>query len=135
MGFVDEIKAKAAAAINQPGADWFTIAKGAYQLLETQGGISKIAETFQQKGLGDIVQSWISTGKNLPISVEQIKSVLGADRLAELSQKTNLPLEQIAGKLTEVLPKLVDGLTPNGTVPAELPGADALSKLLGNKLN
>lgn len=41
------------------------------------GGIGGLVSAFQKNGLGDVVASWISNNTNLPISAEQIQSVLG----------------------------------------------------------
>lgn len=37
------------------------------------GGLAGLVQLFQKNGLGEIVNSWVSTGKNLPISADQIK--------------------------------------------------------------
>jgi uncharacterized protein YidB (DUF937 family) len=104
-------------------------------LLEQQGGISGLIEKFQQGGLGEIAQSWIGTGDNLPISAEQIQSVLGNETVANIAAKFGVDPEQAAGQLSSVLPQLIDGLTPNGQVPEG--GSDLLSaglSLLKGKL-
>ena len=38
-------------------------------------------QQFHDKGLGDVVNSWVSTGQNLPISADQIKSVLSNEHV------------------------------------------------------
>jgi uncharacterized protein YidB (DUF937 family) len=104
-------------------------------LLEQQGGISGLIEKFQQGGLGEIAQSWVGTGNNLPISAEQIQSVLGNETVANIAAKFGVDPEQAAGQLSSVLPQLIDGLTPNGQVPEG--GSDLLSaglSLLKGKL-
>ena len=45
------------------------------------GGLEGIIQSFQQVGLGEIVNSSGSTGQNLPISAEQIQSELGGASL------------------------------------------------------
>ena len=38
-------------------------------LLQNQpGGLAGLVKTFQSKGLGDIANSWVGTGANLPVS-------------------------------------------------------------------
>jgi uncharacterized protein YidB (DUF937 family) len=85
------------------------------------GGLQQLISSFQQKGLGDIVGSWISTGANKPISPDQIQQALGPDQLGSLSRQTGLDLGALTSQLSSVLPGLVDKLTPDGNVPA--PGA------------
>ena len=89
------------------------------------GGLQGLIQSFQQGGLGDIVNSWVSSGQNLPISAEQIQSVLGGSGLQELAAKLGISPAQASGSLAEMLPQMVDKMTPNGEVPQ---GGDLLSQ-------
>ncbi|WP_373974406.1 YidB family protein [Chitinibacter sp. SCUT-21] len=95
-------------------------------LLESHGGISGLVEKFQNGGLGEIAQSWVSTGGNLPISEEQIQAVLGNETVANLAEKFGVDPQQAASSLTTLLPQLIDGLTPDGEVPTQ-DGGNVLS--------
>ena len=81
------------------------------------GGLAGLVQLFQQGGLGEIVNSWVSTGKNLPISAEQIQSVLGGSSLQDIAAKLGVGQQQASGSLAELLPQIVDQLTPNGQLP------------------
>ena len=81
------------------------------------GGISGLQKMFQEKGLGGIVSSWISTGQNLPISNDQLSSVLHSDALQQIAQKYGIDPSQLTSVMSSVLPGVVDKLTPNGQVP------------------
>jgi uncharacterized protein YidB (DUF937 family) len=81
------------------------------------GGLGGLVQSFQQGGLAEVVNSWVSTGQNLPISAEQIQAVLGGSTLQGLAEKLGMSHEQIAGGLATILPQVVDHLTPNGEVP------------------
>jgi len=81
------------------------------------GGLQGLIATFQQGGLGEIVNSWVSTGHNLPISAEQIQSVLGGSSLANIAAQLGVSQEHASGSLAEILPQLIDTMTPNGSVP------------------
>lgn len=82
------------------------------------GGLAGLVQAFQNGGLGEIAKSWVSTGQNLPISAEQIQSVLGNSGLLQnLASQFGLNSEQVSGQLAELLPQVVDKLTPNGTIP------------------
>lgn len=91
------------------------------------GGINGLVSAFQKNGLGDIVASWISNNTNLPISAEQIQSVLGQGPLQDLATKTGLSSSEVASSLSEHLPGLVDQLTPNG----QMPNGDLMAQGLG----
>ena len=88
------------------------------------GGLGGLAETFKNKGLGDIMSSWISTGQNLPISSGQIQQVLGSDLVQQFAKKLGASNEDVSGGLASLLPGLIDKLTPNG----QLPGKDVLEQ-------
>jgi uncharacterized protein YidB (DUF937 family) len=90
------------------------------------GGISGLQQLFQQKGLGGIISSWIGTGQNLPISAEQLQSVLHCEALQNIVAKTGMDQAQVASVLSQMLPHVVDQLTPNGQVPE----ASALSQMM-----
>jgi len=81
------------------------------------GGLGGLIQAFQDKGLGDLAASWVSTGRNLPISADQLSSVLGSDQIAQLAEKFGLSHGDAASHLTELLPQVVDKLTPNGQLP------------------
>lgn len=82
------------------------------------GGLQGLIAKFQQGGLGDVVSSWVGKGENLPISGEQLSSVLGSDALSGLASKFGMDGNALAGQLSSVLPGLVDKLTPDGQAPA-----------------
>jgi uncharacterized protein YidB (DUF937 family) len=103
------------------------------QLLNGAGGLQGLLQKFEQAGLGHIVQSWIGTGQNLPISPQQLQQVLGSGQVQQIAGKLGLSPDVLAQQLSHVLPHVVDGLTPNGQMPAGdvLGGAlGALKKLL-----
>ncbi len=87
------------------------------------GGIGGILSAFQGGGLGHIVESWISTGANLPVSAQQIEQVLGSGKIAALAQSAGLTPDVVKAKLTEYLPLIIDKLTPDGKIPANVHGA------------
>ena len=89
------------------------------------GGLEGLVSAFQQGGLGEIVNSWVSTGQNLPISAEQIQSVLGGSSLSGLAAQLGVSPEQASGSLADMLPQLIDQMTPNDLVPQ---GGDLLTQ-------
>ena len=89
------------------------------------GGLGALVSQFQQGGLGDLIGSWVGTGQNLPISAEQLQGVLGSDQIAAFAQQFGLSHSDAASQLSELVPQVVDRLSPGG----ELPGADALGDM------
>jgi uncharacterized protein YidB (DUF937 family) len=96
-------------------------------------GLGGLVSKLQQAGLGDVVNSWISTGQNLPVSAGQLHAALGSDTLGPLARQLGLGEGDLASGLAALLPQVVDGLTPNGQMPSggATPG---LAGLIGSLL-
>lgn len=86
-------------------------------LIERHGGIQGIVDQFEKQGLGATVQSWISNGPNQPVTTEQLHQALDSDVLREIAAKSGLSTQELAAKLSTILPQVIDKLTPNGKVP------------------
>ena len=86
-------------------------------VLERHGGLQGVISEFEKNGLGSTVQSWVGTGPNQPISPDDLHKVLGPDLLRQLSEKSGIPVLELAQKLASVLPQAVDSMTPGGTIP------------------
>lgn len=99
------------------------------------GGLNGLVEKFRQAGLGDAVNSWIGTGANQAISGDQLSDALGSDMVTKAASQLGLDPSQLSGQLAQMLPGLIDKLTPNGTVPeGGLGNAGDLMGMLGGLL-
>ena len=96
------------------GAEMVTVVNG---LIEKHGGVQGLVKQFEQHGLGGTVRSWVGTGANESISPDQVHQALGTDTIKDLAAKFGLSSDELARKLSSVLPQAVDHLTPGGTVP------------------
>jgi len=83
------------------------------------GGLGGLVKQFEQGGLGDVAKSWIGSGQNQPISSNQLSSVLGPKIIEVLAQKTGLSGQELTSQLSQVLPGIVDKLTPHGRMPTQ----------------
>jgi uncharacterized protein YidB (DUF937 family) len=81
------------------------------------GGLAGLVEQFGRAGLGQQMQSWISTGRNMPISADQIAQVFGHGGMQQMAQQAGMDPSQFGGQMAEVLPQMIDKLTPNGELP------------------
>jgi uncharacterized protein YidB (DUF937 family) len=95
------------------GAEMATVVNG---LIEKHGGVQGIVAQLEQQGLGGTVRSWVGTGANQPISAEQIHQAFGSDAVKQLAAKMGMTPEDLAAKLSSVLPQAIDNLTPGGVV-------------------
>jgi len=81
------------------------------------GGLGGLLNKLQQGGLGDVAKSWVGTGQNQPVAPGQLGSALGPSIIKMLAQKSGLSEQEITQQLSQVLPGIVDKLTPNGRLP------------------
>jgi uncharacterized protein YidB (DUF937 family) len=80
-------------------------------------GLGGLVKHFQQKGLGDAIDSWVNLGKNKSVDPDQVSVALGGDVVDELSRRTGLSKDQVVAELARMLPNVVDKLTPDGRLP------------------
>ncbi len=90
------------------------------------GGLKKVVQGFQQKGMGAQADSWVSTGGNAQVSGSDMRVGLGDDEVRNFAQQAGIPEDEAADVLAAVVPQVVNGLTPDGRVPSD----DELEALL-----
>ena len=83
-------------------------------LVTNSGGIEGLMQKFGGHGLGDLMKGWVGTGPNPPATAEHIEKIFGADQLRQIAQQTGIDPSQISGHIAQILPQLVDKLTPQG---------------------
>jgi uncharacterized protein YidB (DUF937 family) len=93
------------------GAEMVTVVNG---LIEKHGGVQGIIAQLEQQGLGNTVRSWVGTGANQPITADQIHQAFGSDTVKQLAAKIGMTPEDLASKLSQILPQAIDKLTPGG---------------------
>ncbi len=85
------------------------------------GGLGGLLDQFSQTGHGETAKSWVQDGPNEEIDNRGLSEALGPDVLQDIVSRTGLTQEEVLSRLSRDLPKAVDGLTPDGTLP---PGED-----------
>jgi uncharacterized protein YidB (DUF937 family) len=131
MGLLDSIAQIAGQALSSQNGQG-TLVEGVLGMLSRhEGGLAGLVQAFQNKGLGDIAASWVGTGQNLPVSAEQLQQVLGSGALGDLASRFGISPEQVSGHLSQLLPQVVDKLTPDGQLPGGIDLGNALGMLQG----
>ena len=82
------------------------------------GGLGDLISKFQQGGLGDVAASWVGSGQNMPVSADQLSNVFGSDMLNQIASQLGVSQSEAAGQLSQMLPEVVNHLTPNGQAPS-----------------
>ena len=88
--------------------------------IQQHGGVQGIVAQLEKQGLGPTVQSWDGTGANQPISPDQVHQAIGGGTLAQLAAKAGMNPQELAQKLSQVLPMAIDKLTPEGKIPGKM---------------
>ncbi|TAJ87100.1 YidB family protein [Reyranella sp.] len=83
------------------------------------GGLGDLMKQFEQAGQGDAVKSWVGTGANQPIGLEDLAKAIGPDRLGTLSQQSGLSQNDLLAGLSQHLPEFINQLTPDGRLPTD----------------
>jgi uncharacterized protein YidB (DUF937 family) len=83
------------------------------------GGLSKMMQGARASGLSAEADSWVGTGENAPVSGQDVRAVVGEDTVQELAQGAGISEDEAAQVLAHVVPQVVNGVTPNGQVPAD----------------
>ncbi len=94
------------------GAQGSNVASGA-------GGLGGLLEQLTKGGLGEQAASWVSTGENMPVSGEQISGALGQDQIADIARQLGMSNGDVSGGLAQILPDVINKVTPNGQVPSQ----------------
>jgi uncharacterized protein YidB (DUF937 family) len=84
------------------------------------GDMQGLVTQLQSGGLNTQVQSWLSSGSNMPVSADQLRAALGNDQVKAIAAHFGLPVDAALNLLAQHLPAAVDQASPNGTVQ---PGA------------
>jgi uncharacterized protein YidB (DUF937 family) len=105
-------------------------------LLQQNGGLEGVLGKFRQGGMGQQADSWVGTGQNMNISTNELQQIFGSSTLRDLASQLGMPEEHAGLKMAQVLPELINQLTPQGQVPdngdAEI--AEGLSVLANPEL-
>jgi uncharacterized protein YidB (DUF937 family) len=91
----------------------------AMQWVQRNGGVGTVLERFRQKGFGGQADSWVGTGANQGLRAEEADEVMGGEELARVAHQLGVPEREVALGFAEIVPELVNQLSPEGQVPPE----------------
>jgi uncharacterized protein YidB (DUF937 family) len=84
---------------------------------EGLGGISDLLKQLDQTGFGKEANSWVSTGQNLPIAPGAMEQIFGRGGLENIARYAGLSEQETSEGLSQLLPEVVNHVTPGGEVP------------------
>jgi uncharacterized protein YidB (DUF937 family) len=91
----------------------------AMRWVQRNGGMGAVLDKFKQKGFGRQTQSWVDTGANDSVDEKAVEQVVGREELREMAQRLGVPEQEVAQAFAEIMPEMVDKLSPDGQLPGE----------------
>lgn len=86
-------------------------------LVQQSGGLDGILDAFRRSGMSRQADSWVSTGPNVGISAEDLQQAVNGSTLSPFASQLGMSNSQASSVLAQILPELVNQLTPQGTLP------------------
>ena len=102
---------------NKGGALLVMLLPLAMQWVQRNGGLGGVLQRFQHKGYSQQAASWVSTGPNEALEPQAVNDVVGTDELSRLSQQLGVSQDEVSSGMAQILPEMVNRLTPQGGVP------------------
>lgn len=91
----------------------------AMRWVQRNGGMGAVLDKFKQKGFDRQAKSWVATGANDAVDEKAVEQVVGHEELSAMAQRLGVPEEQVAQAFAEIMPEMVDKLSPDGQLPGE----------------
>jgi uncharacterized protein YidB (DUF937 family) len=92
-------------------------------------GVVRLQERFEDAGLSHLWGSWVAPGANLAISPDELRRAMGSDTLDDIARQQGMSQSAAADRLCQMLPYVLDKLTPDGRVPEQ--GLGDIGTLMG----
>jgi uncharacterized protein YidB (DUF937 family) len=83
------------------------------------GVLGGLLQQFDQAGRGDAARSWVSTGDNVPVTPKDVENTFGSDIIDQIALQFGIDRNELLKGLSQMLPQVVDQLTPDGRLPTE----------------
>ncbi|MFZ0479860.1 MAG: YidB family protein [Terriglobales bacterium] len=129
MGLLDSLENQAMEKVL--GGTSNPLASGLLRMIQNQpGGLEGLVQSFHDKGLSAVASSWVGNGENQPISADQVHQVLGSEQVQALAAKAGISPDMASSAIAQLLPRIVNHLTPSGEVPAH----DNVMEMVGGLL-
>ncbi len=122
-----DIATQALGGANTPGGSTAAISEVMNLVNSYPGGVGGLVGAFEKNGLGGVASSWVGTGANQAITPQQVQAGVGNQAISNIASKLGVSPDVASGVVAQLLPHVVDHMTPGGQVPAAGGGGDMLS--------
>jgi uncharacterized protein YidB (DUF937 family) len=134
MGLLDQLAGQVMGSLGSQKQDPVAhggLMAGVLGMIEQAGGLPALLQKLQASGLGDQVASWVGSGENQAVSGDQVQAALGSDQVAAIAAQAGVEPAHAATGLAQILPQLINQLTPGGQVPSDDLVAQGINLLKG----
>ncbi len=83
------------------------------------GGLKKLLSGLQANGKAKEADSWVAKGENQRVAGEDVRNAVGDDEITSIADKLGVSKDEAADAVAQVLPDVVDQVTPNGELPPD----------------
>lgn len=103
----------------------------ALMMLQKNGGLDGVLGKFRQAGMGAQADSWVSNGQNMNVSPDELQQIFGSGSINDVASQLGMSQNQAGSAMSQMLPELINQLTPQGQVTSESDNsiAEALESL------
>lgn len=81
------------------------------------GGLGGLLEQLTRSGYGQQASSWVGTGANEPLPPQAWTQIFEPRQLSAIASEAGVSEEEAQQGLSQLMPEVVDRLTPQGQVP------------------
>ena len=135
MGFLDSILPGSSGEAQPPQAPTHSMLQNVLGMIQSHpGGLQGLIQKFESAGLGHLVSGWVSKGPNPPVTPDQVHQALGEQQIQQYAQQTGQSPQQAKGMLAQLLPHVIDQMTPSGNVPQQPMDMSGMLSMLKQKL-
>jgi uncharacterized protein YidB (DUF937 family) len=97
--------------------------------------LGSLLSVMQRGGLASVAASWLGDGDNDSISPDQVKELLGQEKIAEFSSELGVDQENALGGLAAALPNIIDKSSSGGSILDSVGGLGGVARLAGKLFN
>jgi len=87
------------------------------QVGANNGGLGGVLNSLRNAGLGQAADSWVGNDTNQSVSPAQLEQALGHDTVRQFGERAGVGGRESAGVLADLLPELINQMTPKGQEP------------------
>lgn len=100
--------------------------------IQKQGGLQGALDKLRGQGLSSQVEDWVSTGEGANASVDRqaVQGLFDDQDVEQVAQQAHTDKQDVYGAISQVLPEIIDSLTPQGEKTSKQEANDDIQHVL-----